>query len=80
MYTVINNETQFVTIFFEMSALGRFLGVDRSTVFRRFDKSNPFIQDRYTVYKADEVIKKTRKTGNRDDKATRERKQREKNE
>lgn len=63
MYTVINRETNFVTVYFETSALARYFDIDRSTIYRRFKNTNPTEIDNFIIYKADKVINKTRKTG-----------------
>jgi len=79
MYTLIDKQDQKVIIYFETSALSRLLNIDRATLYRWFKEGNKKETDDYTIYKADEIKKKTRKTGNRDDKATRARKLWEKN-
>jgi len=63
MYTVINKETGFITVYFETSAVARYFDVQRSTLYRRFKNSNKTEIDNFIIYKADRVVNKTRKVG-----------------
>jgi len=63
MYVLTIKLTNKIICIEEKTSLAHYLNVDTSTIYRRFDKSKVWEDDKHHIIKADEFIRRTPKTG-----------------